>query len=80
MRNYVHQVLVALDQLLNALLNGWADETLSSRAYRAELNGTYWGRITRPLIDLIFFWQADHCAGAFRAEIRRKHFPADMRT
>lgn len=28
------QVMVAVDQLVNTLLGGWADETLSARAYR----------------------------------------------
>lgn len=30
------QVLVALDQLVNTLAGGYADETISSRAYRGE--------------------------------------------
>ena len=28
------QFLIALDQLLNALLGGWADDALSARAFR----------------------------------------------
>lgn len=31
---YWKQVLIALDQLLNTLFRGYADETLSSRAWR----------------------------------------------
>jgi len=31
MKSYGRRVAVAIDQLFNALLGGWADETLSSR-------------------------------------------------
>lgn len=34
LRRWGKQVLVALDQLVNALFGGWADETLSSRCWR----------------------------------------------
>lgn len=47
------QIAIAFDQLLNALLGGMADETLSARAHRT---GSAW----EPLIDALFFWQADH--------------------
>lgn len=30
MRRYLKQVLIAFDQLINALLGGWADESLST--------------------------------------------------
>lgn len=37
MWKYLKQVLIALDQLLNTLFKGYADETLSSRAYRLRV-------------------------------------------
>lgn len=70
------QVLVALDQLINAICGGWADETLSSAAHRRRLNG-------RPalasVIDKLFFWQYEHCKKAYESEIERAHFPPEMR-
>ena len=33
------QIAVAFDQLVNTLLGGWADETLSARAWRHKLDG-----------------------------------------
>ena len=33
---YIHNLLVALDQLLNAILAGDPDETLSGRAHRLQ--------------------------------------------
>lgn len=39
MRRYLKQVLIAFDQLINALLGGWADESLSAHAWRQHLEG-----------------------------------------
>ena len=39
----MRQVLIALDQLANAILAGHADETLSARAYRLSRDrGRHW--------------------------------------
>lgn len=45
--SYLSQVGLALTRLGNALLGGLAEESLSSRAARAEGNRKWWGRITR---------------------------------
>lgn len=34
LRHWLKQILVAVDQLANTILGGWADETLSSRLWR----------------------------------------------
>ena len=68
------QVLLALGCLANALLAGWHHETLSSRAWRAWSNGKVFGRIFRPLIDLLFIWQTwrmDHCKRHHELEVAR---------
>lgn len=67
--------LIALDQLLNTLLLGEPDETLSSRAFRADQANKIFGRIFRPTIDLIFFWQDNHCKQSFLSEINKKQLP-----
>ena len=51
------QILIAVDQLANAVIGGWADEALSARSYRAHRDGKLLGKITMPVIDLLFFWQ-----------------------
>lgn len=33
------QILIAIDQLANAVIGGWADETLSAAAWRTEQSG-----------------------------------------
>jgi hypothetical protein len=71
-RNGWHRVGIALDQVLNALLGGNPDETLSARAWREEqLGSARWGRCRRA-IDRLFFWQSQHCRAAFRAEARTR--------
>ena len=72
------QFLIALDQLLNALFNGWADETLSARAYRRHAKKTRW-YITVKLIDGIFFWQNHHCRNSYLAEQERRQLPPEYR-
>lgn len=68
------QILVAIDQLVNTLMGGMADETLSARAWRNHMKG----RRSWPVkvIDTIFFWQKDHCREAYESEIERKQLPA----
>lgn len=53
--------LVLFDCVINALLGGAIDETLSSRAHRMRGKGQkYWGWAA-DAIDLLFFWQDGHC-------------------
>ena len=68
------QVAIAFDQQINTLLGGYADETLSSRAWRCQNKSKFW-RIARSVIDSIFFWQPKHCSQAYLAEKLRKQLP-----
>lgn len=70
-RNYGHQLLIALDQLGNALIAGWADETISARAWRSRTKPR-WGA-ARIAIDAMFFWQDEHCKQAHASELARLH-------
>lgn len=72
------QPLVAIDQLFNALLGGWADETLSARSYRMANKKMRW-TIARYLIDKLFFWQENHCKGAYMSEMKRNGLPPEYR-
>lgn len=58
-------VLVALDQLANAVAGGQPRDTISARAYRAQQNGRAWGCLLCRALDRI---QKDHCAKAARKE------------
>ena len=82
MHSYLYHCLIALDQLFNAALGGYADETLSSRIHRGAVLSAQpkrrW-RIARRVVNGLFFWQTDHCAGAYRMERRRGHLPEGLK-
>ena len=78
------QVAVAVDQLANAVLRGYADETLSSRSYRMwrDKKRTGW---MMHCIDALFFWQKlrpdarGHCHEAYLNEHDRQGMPPEFR-
>lgn len=74
---YRFQVLVALDQLVNTFFGGYADETISSRSHRAYVSGKR--KWTRNVINVLFFWQDDHCKEAYESEMNRSQLPPEMR-
>jgi hypothetical protein len=70
------QVLIAFDQLLNTLFNGWADETFSSRCWRWHRDGKRsWPMY---LVDALF-WSKCHCLDSYVSERDRAHLPPEMR-
>lgn len=72
----LEQIAIAADQLINTLVGGMADETLSARAHRQRLKGR---TIPANLIDAIFFWQKEHCLTAYMSEVDRKQLPSAYR-
>ena len=85
---------IAFDQLLNVFpCFGYADETLSARAYRASKNNRYPGKLLMPFIDVLFFWQkqdeevnalvgeavSGHCRRAYWKEVLRRSLPPEYR-
>jgi hypothetical protein len=73
----VAQVLIAFDQLINTVIYikgdgfGFADETLSARAWRLREMSS----LPYRFINALFFWQNNHCRGAFDSEVGRKQLP-----
>ncbi|OEY74842.1 DNA helicase UvrD [Haemophilus quentini] len=71
---YGYHVVIAIDQLFNALTGGAADETLSSRTYRgailAENPKKRWQVLYR-FINGIFF-DRNHCKTAYESEVSGK--------
>lgn len=75
----IKQLLICLDQLVNVLVGlvcnrtAWADETLSARAYRLELeHQRSWAR---KLIDALLWFDKDHCKSSYMSEVKRRHSP-----
>lgn len=76
MTRYLLQNAIALDQQINALLGGHADETLSARAHRMREKGhKHWGW-TASAIDKVFFWQISHCRSSYESELLRRQLPS----
>lgn len=64
--SYLTRLLDATSQWFNvALLNGDANESISGRAYREG-----WVTAER-VIDLLAFWEADHCRNAYFTDLLR---------
>ena len=89
-KHWLVQLFIAVDQLLNVLVtpfnaSAWADETLSSRAYRAWADGKVFGKVFMPVIDVLFSWQTirpgaiGHCHQAYLKERERLGLPPEMR-
>ena len=74
---YAFNVLLGIDQLLNALLGGYADESISARAYRQRSN-PFWQQ-AQLLIDLLFFWSPDHCERSYWAERNHTQLPPEYK-
>ena len=72
------QIFIALDQLINTLFGGWADETISSVAWRKRHEGKGWA-LLRKMIDSLFFWQENHCESAYLSEKNRLQCPPELR-
>ena len=58
MKEYFWRVLVSLDQFVNTIFGGFEDESISSRAAKAERNGKKWGCVLCKILDKI---DKDHC-------------------
>jgi hypothetical protein len=70
------QILVALDQLVNTIFGGYAEETMSSRCWRLREFQPY--KTLRPVIDTILFFDPDHCETSYLNEVDHKYMPADL--
>lgn len=71
----VNQVLIAFDQLVNAICGGYSDETISARCWRLRASRPY--SFLRPIIDRLFFFQRDHCRTAYESEVKRRQLPKE---
>ena len=75
-----NQGWVALDQAINAwFFNGWADETISARAYRNSAQGKPKWVMFERWINRLFFMQVNHCERSYRSEVIRLHMPPAYR-
>lgn len=79
-KTYLFNVLVSLDQCVNVMfLNGYPDETLSSRFYRWHRDDKY----KYPMIILdkiaILLGDKNHCYNSYLSEKLNRQLPPEFR-
>ena len=75
--NRLKAFVVGIDQLIAAVLTGWPDATLSAWAWVWERDGKcFW---LRKFIDLIFFWDKNHCKESYRSELEAVQLPPSFK-
>ena len=74
LKRYSYHVVIAIDQLFNALTGGAADETLSSRTYRGAILAKQPKKRWRVLYRVIngLFFDRNHCKTAYESEVSGK--------
>ena len=77
LKQYIINILIAFDQFINVLFLGQPDETISSRAWRCKDVSSFW-KVMRRVIDLLFFFQQQHCFNAYLAELERKQIQLEI--
>jgi hypothetical protein len=65
---YLHREAVAVDIFINETADGKMDETISSRAARADEKGKWWGRTLSRFLD---FFQSNHGPKAQAGDVER---------
>ncbi|WP_439257121.1 DNA helicase UvrD [Lonepinella sp. BR2271] len=80
-KEWLKQILIAVDQFFNAMAFGYADETISCRCYRnfvLEQDKRLRWRLMYHLVNGLFF-DRNHCRDAYFSEIERKQYPSHFR-
>lgn len=80
LKSWGYHVLIAIDQLFNALTGGAADETFSSRCYRGAILAKQPKRRWRFWFWLVngLFIDPKHCQTAYESEVSRKQYPHEF--
>ena len=73
------QILLGIDQLINTVLWGYADESLSARSWRNQYKKRRYA-ISVKVINCVFFWQKNHCQEAYSSEKKRRQLPTEYRS
>jgi hypothetical protein len=74
MKQRALNLLIAIDQLIYVVITfgrGHPDETMSAAAWRLEQKGRWQGKLFRPLIDKLFWFDPDHCRTSYESELIR---------
>ena len=64
---YFYNIFNMLSQVVNTLIGGDPNETISARGWRNR--DTWWGATIVKVLDAVFFWQDDHCYQSHMADV-----------
>ena len=79
-KEWLLQIAIWFDQGINVFFWGFADETLSARAYRLSRDrGRHWPKKVIDFAFSLLFGQVDHCKSAYLSEVTRKQLPPQYR-
>lgn len=82
MKRRILNLLIAIDQLALVALtlgNGLPDETISAALWRMGSQGKLAGRLFRPVVDALFFFDQNHCLSAWQSERNKQQLPGVYR-
>ena len=78
MKRYLRNILIGLDQFVGTVIPGsYPDETISARCWR-QRDRFVWG-LLRQIVDILFFWDRDHCETSYASETARTQAPPETR-
>lgn len=73
----IKNIFISIDQTLYSFItlgNSGPDETMSSAAWRLEVEGRWQGKVFRPTIDFLFSWlEKNHCYNSYLSELNGTH-------
>ena len=70
MRVWFRNIGISLSQLLHSVLGGNPDITLSAATYLRARNGSsQLNTYLKWAIDVIFFWEENHCKNAYERDL-----------
>ena len=75
---YFRKLVIWLDQGINVIfMAGYPDETLSAHFYRLDRDKKKsW---PKKIVNMLFWWQRDHCYSAYQNEVKLRQFPPEYR-
>lgn len=73
---YFQNLGIALTRTLAALIGADYRTSFSSQAYSWEKRRKIRGYLLRPLIDLLFFFEPDHCKSSYTQQIKVNKYDA----
>ena len=78
---YLKNLLIAIDQLINAIFGGSCDETISAVCWRkSQERGHYGHKFLKFVLDVTFSpIKNDHCFQSYLSEMTRKQLPERYR-